>query len=208
MDRPEQREFFKPERLMAFSDGVFAIAVTLLVLDLRLPSEATASGDAAVASALLAMGPKLLIFAFTFVVIGMAWLGHHRKFSYIHQVDAGLLWLNLLYLLSLCLVPFATSLLSDHSDRISFAVYTCVMAVVMLLSGGLSAYGLRAPYLAAAELRPGARRDMILSPLLTGAIFLASAALARADRMLFAHWVLILIIPVSAWFGSRAPKRS
>jgi len=53
---------------MAFSDGVFAIAVTLLVLDLRLPSETTAGGDAAVAAALLAMGPKLLIFAFTFIV--------------------------------------------------------------------------------------------------------------------------------------------
>jgi uncharacterized membrane protein len=204
MTHPNQREFFKPERLMAFSDGVFAIAVTLLVLDLRLPSETTAGGDAAVVSALLAMGPKLLIFAFTFVVIGIGWLGHHRKFSYIRRVDAGLLWLNLLYLLSLCLVPFATSLLSDHSDRISLAVYTCVMALVMLLSAGLSAYGLRAPYLAAAELRPGVRQDMILSPFLTGAIFLASAALALAERATLAHWVLIPIMPISVWFGSRA----
>src|SRR6185437_6822107 len=152
MTRPGQREFFKPERLLAFSDGVFAIAVTLLVLDLRLPSEATAGGDEGVASALLAMGPKLLIFVFTFIVIGIGWLGHHRKFSYIRKVDGGLLWLNLLYLLSLCLVPFATSLLSDHSDRISFVVYTCVMALVMLLSAGLSAYGLRAPYLMEPEL--------------------------------------------------------
>src|SRR6185437_2172449 len=105
MTRPGQREFFKPERLLAFSDGVFAIAVTLLVLDLRLPSEATAGGDEGVASALLAMGPKLLIFVFTFIVIGIGWLGHHRKFSYIRQVDGGLLWLNLLYLLSSASCP-------------------------------------------------------------------------------------------------------
>ena len=82
------------------------------------------------------------------------------------------------------------------------------MALVMLLSAGLSAYGLRAPYLAAAELRRGARQDRILSPFLTGAIFLASAALALAGRMSLAHWALILIVPVSAWSGSRAPKRS
>jgi uncharacterized membrane protein len=208
MIRSTQREFFKPERLLAFSDGVFAIAVTLLVLDLRLPPEATAGGDAGVASALLAMGPKLLIFVFTFVVIGIGWLGHHRKFSHIHKVDSGLLWLNLLYLLSLCLVPFATSLLSDHSDRISFVVYTCVMALVMLLSAGLSAYGLRAPYLVESELGPGARQDMILSPLLTGAIFLGSAALALAERLSLAHWALVLIVPISVWSGSRAPKRS
>ncbi|MBN9562351.1 MAG: DUF1211 domain-containing protein [Alphaproteobacteria bacterium] len=208
MIRSSQREFFKPERLLAFSDGVFAIAVTLLVLDLRLPPEATAGGDAGVAAALLAMWPKLLIFAFTFIVIGIGWLGHHRKFSYIHKVDSGLLWLNLLYLLSLCLVPFATSLLSDHSDRISFVVYSCVMALVMLLAAGLSAYGLRVPYLAATEMPPGARQDMILSPSLTGVIFLASAALAAADRTSFAHWALVLIVPVSAWSGSRAPKRS
>ncbi len=205
MIRPAQREFFKPERLLAFSDGVFAVAITLLVLDLRLPEE-LAGSDAAWHTALLVMGPKLLIFAFTFIVIGTGWIAHHRKFSYIRQVDGRLLWLNLLYLLALCLVPFATSVLSEHSGRLSSIVYAGVMALLMLLSAGLSAYGLRAPYLATPDLRPGVRQDMILSPLLTGAIFLVSAGLALADRVSLAHWALILIVPVSAWSGSRARK--
>ncbi len=124
------------------------------------------------------MGPKLLIFVFTFLVIGMGWLGHHRKFSYIRQVDGGLLWLNLLYLLTLCLVPFATSVLSEHPGRASSVVYAGVMALVLLLSAGLSVYGLRAPYLATPDLRISVRQDMILSPLLSSALFLVSAGLA------------------------------
>jgi len=206
MARQESREFYKPERLLAFSDGVFAVAITLLVLDLRLPAEFAGDDDAGLRSALLAMGPKLLIFAFTFLVIGIGWLGHHRKFNYIRQVDGGLLWLNLLYLLFLCLVPFVTSLLSEHSGRTSSIVYAGVMALLMLLSAGLSAYGLRAPYLSAPDLRPGARQDMIVSPFLTGVIFLASAALALGERVSLAHWVLVLIVPASVWFGSRARK--
>jgi uncharacterized membrane protein len=152
------------------------------------------------------MGPKLLIFAFTFAIIGMGWLGHHRKFSYIRRVDGSLLWLNLLYLFALCLVPFATSVLSEHPGRASSVVYAGVMALLLLLSAGLSVYGLRAPYLATPNLRPSVRQDMILSPLLSSALFLASAGMALGNRTALAHWILVLIVPVSVWFGSRARK--
>jgi hypothetical protein len=98
VQRSDRREFFAPERLLAFSDGVFAVVITLLVLDLRLPE--TGHDDPAMLEALRSMVPKLLIFAFTFIIVGMGWLGHHRKFSYVHQIDSGLLWLNLIYLLN------------------------------------------------------------------------------------------------------------
>lgn len=71
------RELFEPERLLAFSDGVFAVAITLLVIDLRLPQRE--GGDEVNPDVLLAMGPKLLIFAFTFIIIGMSWLGPGRS---------------------------------------------------------------------------------------------------------------------------------
>jgi uncharacterized membrane protein len=67
----------------------------------------------------------------------MSWLGHHRKFSYIHPVDGRLQWLNLLYLLALCLVPFASGSLSEHGNRVTFILYTVVMMVGSLLSAGL-----------------------------------------------------------------------
>ncbi|MGH7210817.1 MAG: TMEM175 family protein, partial [Acetobacteraceae bacterium] len=141
--RTAQREFFKPERVLAFSDGVFAVAITLLVIDLRLPPIPTGGGDAALTDALLGMEPKLFIFGLTFIIVGMSWLGHHRKFSYIGRVDSRLLWLNLVYLMTLSLIPFATSVLSEHSSRIGFMVYGLVLALSLLLSTALSAYGLR-----------------------------------------------------------------
>jgi len=69
VQRSDQYEFFAPERLLAFSDGVFAVVITLLVLDLRLPE--TGHGDAAMLEALRSMAPKLFIFAFTFIIVGM-----------------------------------------------------------------------------------------------------------------------------------------
>jgi uncharacterized membrane protein len=103
---PASPELFRPERPLALSDGVFGVAITLLVIDLHLPPLPAGEDDTALLQALLAMGPKLLLFAFTFLVVGMSWLGHHRKFSYIHQVDDRLLWINLLYLMALCLMHY------------------------------------------------------------------------------------------------------
>jgi uncharacterized membrane protein len=201
-------ELFKPERLLAFSDGVFGVAITLLVIDLRLPPvSVTGEGDAALLQALQDMGPRLAIFAFTFIIVGMGWLGHHRKFSYIARVDVKLLWLNLLYLMALCLVPFASSVLSQHRSRIAFILYTAVMTLVTLLSAGVSAYGLRHPLLGGQQLRPRVRRNMVASPLLTGTTFVLAAGLALGNLMWPAHLILLAIAPIMTVFGagSRRP---
>jgi len=204
----ESSELFEPSRLLAFSDGVFGVAITLLVIDLRLPSTPTENGDAVFLQALWDMGPKLVVFAFTFIVVGMSWLGHHRKFSYIDKVDGRLLWINLFYLMALCLVPFVSSVLGEHSsDRFAFVLYVAVMAIADLLSASLSAYGLRKPFLAGqSALRPGYRRDMTLSPLLAGVIFAMGAAITLTGFVRLGHWVLITIVPVMAFFGSGTRK--
>jgi uncharacterized membrane protein len=203
---PAPPELFRPDRLLALSDGVFGVAITLLVIDLHLPPLPAGGDDTVLLQALLAMGPKLLLFAFTFLVVGMSWLGHHRKFSYIHQVDGRLLWINLLYLMALCLVPFASSVLGEHGSRFAFVLYAAVMTLVEMLSAGMSAYGLREPFLAGPDLRPGLRQDMVLSPLLTGAIFAIAAGMAFGNLARIAHWTLLTVVPVMAFFGSRTRK--
>jgi uncharacterized membrane protein len=75
MNTSRPTELFEPDRLLSFSDGVFGVAITLLVIDLHLPAIPD-TGDWALLQALREMGPKLLVFAFTFVVLGMSWLGH------------------------------------------------------------------------------------------------------------------------------------
>jgi uncharacterized membrane protein len=202
MSRPAPpREVFRPERLLAFSDGVFGVAITLLVIDLRLP--VTDGDDSVLLPALLAMWPKLFIFAFTFLIVGVTWLGHHRKFSYIHAVDTRLLWLNLLYLMALCLVPFGSSVLSEHGSRYAFILYAAIMIVLDLFSAALSAYGLRAPFLAKPDLPAKLRQDMLFSPLATAGIFLVAAGLEFAGMPSVANGCLFLIIPVLAYFGRR-----
>jgi uncharacterized membrane protein len=200
-----QRELFSPERLLAFSDGVFAVAITLLVLDIRLPADG-ASGDAALLTELLATGPKLVVFCFSFIIVGQGWLSHHRKFSYVRKVDGAVLWFNLVYLMGICVIPFATSVLSEHGGRVGFMLYVGVLAVETLISTALAMYALRPPFLEENRLRTAARHDMVFSPLVTTTIFLASAGLAYANLLSLAHWTLFLIFPVLWFFGSRSRR--
>jgi len=114
--------------------------------------------------------------------------------------------MNLLFLLALCLVPFGSSTLAEHgSNRFAFALYAGVMALPDMLSAGLSAHGLREPYLGhRSEPWSGLRWDMVLSPLLAGMLFVVAAAVALGGPVRLAHWTLILIIPAMAFFGSQA----
>ena len=195
--------FYRPERALAFSDAVFGVAITLLVIDLRLPE--AAAGDAALLAGLTAMLPKLLLFGFTFLIVGLAWLAHHRKFSRIERVDDRLLWLNLVYLMVLCLVPFASSVLGEHASRYPFALYAAVMAVLYVLSSMLSAYAIRAPFLAEPITR-AERQEGVLAPLLTALVFAVAVALALGWMLRAAHWILLLIVPVMWFFGSQARR--
>ncbi len=98
-------------RVEAFSDGVFAIAITLLILEIRVPPSAT---DAALGQELLHIWPSFLAFLASFMAIGVMWLNHHRLFTLIQKCDDGLIALNLLLLLGITWIPFPTALLAEH----------------------------------------------------------------------------------------------
>src|ERR1041385_8087175 len=93
-------------RLEAFSDGVFSIAATLLVLELHVPDIGSGLGQA-----LLAQWPSYLTYVTSFATIGIIWVNHHSLFEHVRQVDRPLLFLNLLLLITGSLIPFPTSLL-------------------------------------------------------------------------------------------------
>lgn len=102
-------------RVEAFSDGVFAIAITLLVLDLRLPAGITPeASEAAVWQGLLDLWPEYLAFLISFAFIGVMWINHHRLFTHIARIDTPLMLLNLLLLLGVTVLPFPTGVLSEH----------------------------------------------------------------------------------------------
>jgi uncharacterized membrane protein len=106
-------------RLEAFTDGVFAIAATLLVLDLTTHSLGTVSSESELWSALGDMAPLFINFGLSFVLLCLLWMVHVQQFEYIARTDAVLMWLNSARLLFIVLVPFATGLTTEYSEYVA-----------------------------------------------------------------------------------------
>jgi uncharacterized membrane protein len=117
-------------RLEAFSDSVFAIAITLLVLNLKVPPHDLPSGQTLL-QILSQDWPSYEAFLISFATIGVMWMTHHRMFTHIRYVDHGLLVLNTLLLLGVTLVPFPTALLAAHREDRTAAQIFCGGAVVI-----------------------------------------------------------------------------
>ena len=97
-------------RIEAFSDGVFAIAITLLILEIKIPTQE----QGRLATSLLRQWPSYLGFLMSFAFIGIMWINHHRMFTLIKRSTDALLILNLLLLLGVTVVPFPTAVLTAH----------------------------------------------------------------------------------------------
>jgi uncharacterized membrane protein len=120
-------------RLEAFSDGVFAIVITLLVLEIKVPHVP----ENELKSALILLLPKYFSFALSFVIIGVYWVSHHNMLHFLVKTDRIALWLNMLVLFTVCIIPFPTAIIGDYPDSfISILVYGATLAAVNL-SGGL-----------------------------------------------------------------------
>lgn len=103
-----------PRRVGSLADGVFAIAMTLLVLDVKVPEVAEPITGAGMVDALFAILPSVAGYVVSFIILGMVWIGHHNQFHFIRRVDRALLWINVLYLLCVAFVPFATAFLTRY----------------------------------------------------------------------------------------------
>jgi len=124
MDKPEPETGLSFERVVFFSDAVFAIVITLLVLELKIPHLSEHS-EAALRQGLVELFPRVIGFVVSFLIIGLMWIEHHRIFRYIEDYDGGLLWRNLLLLLCVSFVPFPTALFSENFwSRTAFILYT------------------------------------------------------------------------------------
>ena len=181
-------------RVEAFSDGVYAIAITLLILEIKVPHHMP---EQQLGDALLALWPSYLAFLTSFFTIGVMWINHHRLFTLIHKCDNGLLIANLLLLLGVTWVPFPTALLAEYighpGDRLSAVVYSGSFFVISIFFQILWRYSTRGGRL----LGPDYDRAMITSItrqyafgpvgyLLTVVIGLASATTSLILNMLLA----------------------
>lgn len=181
-------------RLEAFSDGVLAIVITLLVLELKTPHLEAANDAREALAALLALTPKFLGYLLSFFFVAVFWVNHHRFFRLIRQVDHGLLWLNVLLLLALSFVPFPTSLIGEYPRN---ATGLSLFALV-LMSAGL-AFNLMWRY---ARLRQLYHEDVTPALVARASVrgLVGPALYALAALMAFvlplAAWALFVVIPL------------
>ncbi|MBV8694966.1 MAG: DUF1211 domain-containing protein [Chloroflexi bacterium] len=121
-------------RIEAFSDGVFAVAITLLVLNLQVPQIAASLVSSELIFKLSDLWPKLVTYALSFVIVGIYWVAHHNTFHCIKHSDRNLLWLNILLLLCIVFIPFPTALLGQYPlQRISVVIYGGTLVITGLV---------------------------------------------------------------------------
>lgn len=112
------------ERLAALSDGVFAVAMTLLVLDLRAPAVEAIHSDRDLWQAIVALGPRLLMYAMSFMTLGIFWVGQQTQLNHLRKSDRALSWIHLVFLFAVSMTPFSTTLLAGFTAyRTALLVY-------------------------------------------------------------------------------------
>jgi uncharacterized membrane protein len=130
-DRRYARGSEEFSRVLAFSDGVFAIAMTLLIVGVTVPVLQQGDSVDELADALNDLVGNIISFVISFLVIGRYWIAHHDFFARLKAVDAGLIWINLIYLMFVAFVPFPTALLGNYFENpLALAIYAVSVAIV------------------------------------------------------------------------------
>ena len=178
------------ERLSFFSDAVFAIAMTLLVIEVRLPP-LPAADDRALGQALLDLLPHYVGFLASFVVIGRFWVGHHGLFGYLRRTSQRLLWVNLLFLLAIAFMPFPTAVISEYLHlRVGVGFYTAHLIAVGLANVALT----RTAFAGGTLLKPGAPDTLRAYRLRSSLVPVILGALGFVAGMIQPYWTLPVLI--------------
>jgi len=187
------------DRVMAFSDGVFAIAITLLVLAFRLPIVHGARLDHKLVHSLLHEANVLIGFVVSFFVIARLWMTHHRLSLIMRRVDGRFIALNFVFLGLIVFLPFPTEVLGTYGSTTSGTVfYAVTLSVTLVLSASVWTYAIRAG-LVDKHIPADTLRQVWLRSGFTAAVFLASVPVAivapgKAQLVWLAlfvqHWIL------------------
>jgi uncharacterized membrane protein len=189
-------------RLEAFSDGVFAIAITLLVLDLRVPEV----GAGSLAHALWRQWPADASYVVSFLTIGIIWVNHHNLLRHLERADHGLLFLNVFLLMAVAVIPYPTALVSHYArteNATPAAVaYGSVMVFMALMFNAIWHHarmsGLLAPGADPREVS-GITRSYLPGPLLYLTGTLAAFVNSSASLLIFAAIALFYVASSSFW---------
>lgn len=198
-----------PERVVALTDGVFAIVLTLLVLEIAVPEGL--SGES-LRSVLEELRPTLVAWVISFLIGGMYWVVHRDLFSRVRSVNRDLVWLNLLFLLPVSLIPFAASVLGKYSDEpIAVHLYGVVVIAATVMRSVLYWYVHRRPALMWPEEvhdRVGLGLAISASPIAVYAVAMAVADVSTALSIVLFFSVPVLYFLLITLLRERAGTRA
>ncbi len=183
------------ERLIFFSDAVFAIAITLLVIDIRLPDLGSSATASQVVTSLKNLGPHFFGFVVSFVVIGGFWATHHRTFRYVRRYDRAFIWINILFLMSVAFLPFSSSVISEYGNLPPAVVfYSVSLAITSLLFVVLWLYATYHWRLVDRTLSRSTIQQVLLQLSIPLVVFVASIPVATVTSHVEFLWLAIPMI--------------
>lgn len=206
-----ERQDFQLERFIFFTDGVCAICITLLIIEIKVPELAIPS-DASLWQSLSHMSLRFLGFVISFGIVGHYWSVHHRIFGYVVKYTTTLLWLNLAFLFTVVLLPFSSGFLGQYSSysnlKLPYGVYTFNMCLTGLMNCWLWLYvsnpkrQMLSRIIAPSRIRLGLYRSLVI-PVIFIISFLVSLVLP-----VFSKFILLLIPVILHWGMKGLEKRA
>jgi uncharacterized membrane protein len=192
----------KKSRIESFSDGVFAIVITLLVLSIKIPDVSYSK----ISDGLLDILPSTGVYVLSFILIGMYWVFHHYSFSFFDEVDGVMVWLNIIFLLFISFLPFPTSLLGKYPfHTLPVLLYGINILLPNLIGFILIVYLNWNPQLASKSFTKKIFRSQMLTYLIVNGIYIIGLILAvynpRLSLFLFGGMACYLIIRSTLMMG-------
>lgn len=185
------------ERIAGFSDAIFAFAMTLLMLDIKVPDIPHGAASDELTLWVITQAPKLAIYALSFIVIGLFWMSHHRMFHYIHRHDSVLMWLNMTFLLVISLLPFPTAILGEYGDNvIAVSLYAGFMLIAGMLLNIIWLYATSSHRLVREDLDEKIISSITIRGFASSAVFATSIIIAVfiSPEIALWSWISILIL--------------
>ena len=192
------------ERVSALSDGVFAVAMTLLVLDLHAPAAEAIHSEGDLLHALAGLAPKLVAYLMSFLTLGIFWVGQQTQLNYFARSDRNLAWVHLAFLFAVTLLPFSTALLSEFiTYRSALVLYWANILLLGLMLLASWNYASRAGLV-----EPDAPAD--IGTLMRGRIIVAQSLYALGALLcVFSNWLsigFIVLVQLNYAFATRAAR--
>lgn len=186
---------FDKGRILTLTDGIFAIAMTVLALTLRPPSLPPHPTEAQVWAGIIHILPNLSAYVASFAILGMYWISHHAIFRFVEGIDRTVTWVNLYFLMFVSLVPFTTDFYAgDNNSRIANTVFGANLIVMGLLAYSMWTYSISKNFLhhnLSKEIK-----NYVTRRILTGPALASLALVATLFQPIYAEYIFFAMIPI------------